>query len=168
MREPIPLDGQPVVVIISRDEVEARDTSSVIQILESCLSSPENARLYFERIDIAFHGYDQDTRELFEIPEVRGYVSLLDDKFPYWLFFLTKTGLGLQCGTLCLMPPYLSKEGRETVLPERLNKLLNNRWFPAMIHICEAVGYSEQRIEKLTDEVVNYFQAGPQGRLTRS
>ena len=34
MREPIPLDGQPVVVIISRDQVEARDTSSVIQILE--------------------------------------------------------------------------------------------------------------------------------------
>jgi hypothetical protein len=116
---------------------------------------------------IAFHGYEQDTRELFEIPEIWEYVHLLDDKFPYWLFFLTKNGLGLQCITLCLMPPYLSKKGRETVLPQRLNKLLNERWFPAMNHVCEAVGYSEQRIEKLTDDVVNYFQAGPQGRLIR-
>jgi hypothetical protein len=50
MSEPIPLHGQPVVAIISRDEVEARDISSVIPILESCPSSPKNARLYFERM----------------------------------------------------------------------------------------------------------------------
>ena len=43
-----------------------------------------------ERLSIAFHGYDQDVRELDEIREVRDFVYMLDDKFPYWLFFLSK------------------------------------------------------------------------------
>jgi hypothetical protein len=115
----------------------------------------------FEKLDIAFHGYDHDTRELFEIPEVREYVSLLDDQFPYWLFFMRKNGLGLQAITYCLMPPYLNKVGRETVLPERLNELLSNRWFPAMNHICVAVGFSEGQIETLTNKVVDYIFNGP-------
>jgi hypothetical protein len=112
-------------------------------------------------MDIAFQGYDHDTRELFEIPEVRQYVSLLDDKFPYWLFFLGKNGLGLQAISYCLMPPYLNKIGRETLFPERLNNLLANRWFPAMNHICMAVGYSEEQIEALTNKVVDHFLNGP-------
>jgi hypothetical protein len=61
----------PVTIVISRDEVEARDISSVLTILKSCIVSPEHARAYFEKIDVAFHGYNDDSRELFEIPEVR-------------------------------------------------------------------------------------------------
>jgi len=51
------------------------------------------------------NGYDHDARELFEIPEVREYNALLDNEFPYWLFFLT-----------------------------RLDEPLSNRWFPAMMN----------------------------------
>jgi hypothetical protein len=40
--------------------------------------------------------------------EVREYASTLDDQFPYWLFFLTKQGLGLQRITYCFIPPHLS------------------------------------------------------------
>lgn len=42
-----------------------------------------------ERISISFEGYNEDNRELDEIPEVRDFIYELDDKFPYWLFFLT-------------------------------------------------------------------------------
>lgn len=155
------IDAEPVIVIVSRDQVETRDTASVIGALKSCVASTERALSFFEKLDIAFHGYDHDTRELFEIPEVREYVSLLDDQFPYWLFFMRKNGLGLQAITYCLMPPYLNKVGRETVLPERLNELLSNRWFPAMNHICVAVGFSEGQIETLTNKVVDYIFNGP-------
>ena len=157
------LPVEPVVVVVSRKEVEARDVSSVLGALKSCISSIERARSFFQKVDVAFHGYDHDTRELFEIPEVRECVALLDSEFPYWLFFLTKRGLGLQCIMLCFMPPFLTEEARRTVLPQRLDELLSNRWFPAMNHICEAVGFSERQIEVLTNEVVDYFINGPRG-----
>ncbi len=158
---PITIDGDPVVVVVSRDEVEALDISSVICALKSCIASPECALSLFEKLDIAFHGYDQDAREIYEIPEVREYVSLLDSEFPYWLFFLRKNGLGLQAIMLCFMPPYLTEQARKTVMPQRLDQLLSNRWFPAMNRICEAVGFSEEQIEKLTNDVANYFINGP-------
>jgi hypothetical protein len=151
----------PVVIVISRDEVEGRVASSALGALKSCLSSPAQALSFFEKLDIAFHGYDNDPRELFEIPEVRNYVSRLDIQFPFWLFFLTKDGSGLQCIMFCLMPPYLTEEARKTVLPQRLDDLLSGRWFPAMNHICELVGFSERRIENLTDRVADYFINAP-------
>jgi hypothetical protein len=157
----------PVIVVVSRLEIETRDTSGVLDVLQSCMASTDRALSFFERLDIAFHGYDDDTRELCEIDEVREYVQLLDDIFPYWLFFLTKSGLGLHCIMYCLMPPYLSEKGRQTVLPQRLDQLLSNRWFPAMNQICEAVGFSEGQIETLTNDVVNYFFKDPRAAEIR-
>lgn len=153
----------PFVIVVARDEVEGRVApTTCVELLKSCLSTPARVRSFFDKLDIAFHGYDNDTRELFEIPEVRSFVSRLDDQFPFWLFFLTKEGLGLQCIMLCLMPPYLTDEARKTVLPERLNELLSKRWFPAMNYICLVAGFSERQIEDLSDAVVSYFVNGPQ------
>lgn len=151
----------PFVIVVTRDEVEGRVAPTSIESLKSCLSTPARAKSFFEKLDIAFHGYDDDKRELFEIPEVRNFVSRLDDQFPFWLFFLTKKGLGLQCIMLCLMPPYLTEETKRTVLPERLNELLSIRWFPVMNHICMVAGFSERQIEDLTDAVGSYFVNGP-------
>jgi hypothetical protein len=161
------IDADSVVVVISREEVEARDPSSVLGALKSCVESPERALSFFEKLDIAFHGYDLDAREVFEIFEVREFVSLVDGEFPYWLFFLTKKGLGLQAIMLCFMPPYLTEQARKMVLPQRLDQLLSNRWFPAMNQICEAVGFSEGQIATLTNNVADYFINGPRSTATR-
>jgi len=67
-------------------------------MLKAFLTSPETARNHFEKIDIVFHGYDDDTRQLFEIPEVRNFAFKLDEAFPYWFYFLSKNDLGLQVG----------------------------------------------------------------------
>ena len=126
-----------------------------------CLSPPARARQLCGKLDIAFNGYNNDRRELLEIPEIRNFVSKLDDQFPFWLFFLTKGGLGLQCIMLCMMPPFLTEAARRTVHPQRLNDLLNTRWFPAMNHMCEIVGFSEEKVEALSEETAEYFVNGP-------
>ena len=156
----LPESIDPVVVLVSRAEVEANDISSPLKVLRTLTQSPATAREFFERVDIAFHGYDQDSRELFEIPEVRNFVHRLDEQFPFWLFFLSKHHLGLQCLLLCFLPPYLTKQAREDIFPERIDNLLSNRWFPAMNHMCQYVGFSEEEIEKLTERVIAYITNG--------
>lgn len=150
----------PIAVIISRAEVEAGDIEHVLSTLQRFTLTPETARASFERVDIAFHGYDQDTRELYEIPEVRSFVYQLDEQFPFWLFFLSKRHLGLQCLLLCFLPPYLTEQARSRIFPERINQLLSSRWFPAMNQICEYAGFSERQVKQLTDRVVNYITDG--------
>ena len=107
--------GDPIVIVIAREEVESQDISRALSMLKAPLSTPETAKEHFEKIDIAFHGYDDDTRELFEIPEVRTFVFKLDEAFPYWFYFLSKNDLGLQALVLCFMPPYLTEDAKAQI-----------------------------------------------------
>lgn len=149
-----------LALVVSKEEVIAQDCSQVLLALKSLLDSPEKAAMFRENVDIGFFGYDGDSRELFEIEEVRNFVYKLDDAFPFWLFFLTKFGTGLQCVFLCLMPPFLTQEGRAKVFPQRLETLLENRWLPAMHHIGSRVGMSDEENEKLTERGISYLTEG--------
>jgi len=156
----IPKSVDPLAVMVSRGEVESADIAPSLSVLRTLKGSPETAREFFERVDIAFHGYDDVTFELFEIPEVRDFVHKLDGEFPFWLFFLSKRYPGLGCLLLCFLPPFLTDEGRAETFPERIGQLLTNRWVPAMNHICEYARFSEREIMELTDRVMAYITKG--------
>lgn len=151
---------QPLYILISREEVEAQDLTAPLATLKSLIASPEVARSYMENVDIVFGGYDGDSREMFEIPEVRNYAYNLDGDFPYWLFFLSKYGLGLQCLLLCFLPPYLTEEARARIHPERTRELLLDRWLPAMNQVSEFAGLSGDEIDQLTERAISYIANG--------
>lgn len=156
----LPKTIDPLVIVISRNEVEAMDISAALGTLKKLTDSPDTAREFVERVDIAFHGYDHIRYELFEIPEVRNFVYKLDEQFPFWLYFLSKRHLGLQCILWCFLPPFLTDDARSRIFPERINDLLTKRWLPAMNHICEYVGFSESQIEQLTERAMAYITKG--------
>lgn len=156
----LPSTIDPFVVVISRSEVESMDTSAALGVLKKLTKSPNTAREFVERVDIAFHGYDQTKEELFEIPEVRNYVYQLDRQFPFWLYFLSKRYLGLQCLIFCFLPPFLTEEARKEIFPERIDQLLETRWFPAMNQMCVYAGLSEEQIKRLTERAVAYIVNG--------
>jgi hypothetical protein len=49
---------------------------------------PTALRKQLGSLVLAFHGYDQDERELHCIPEVRRFVQAFHAVWPYWLYFL--------------------------------------------------------------------------------
>jgi len=150
----------PLWIIVSREEVHALDISTPMSVLTNLLRSPENARAYKERVDIAFHGYDSDSRELHEIEEVRTYVQKLDAEFPYWLFFLSKQMLGLQCIVFCHLLPSLTAEGKAKQHPRQLEQLLQKRWLPAMAQIAQYAGLSEKDVDDLMERFFLYLKNG--------
>lgn len=139
----------------------AATSTSTLSVLARLLESVETVRSFEERVDIAFHGYDETTLELYEIDEVRNFVHALDEKFPYWLFFLTKEGTGLQALAWCFLPPDLTEEGQRTIWPERLMDLLDRRWFPALGDICQKVGLNEKDFAARCSSCAHYFVEGP-------
>lgn len=150
----------PFVIVVSKEEVISRDIQPALTILNRFLETPELARKYKENIEIAFHGYDDTNWELFEIQPVREYVEKLDNEFPFWLWFLSKNHLGLQCIIHCFLPPFLTDEGKQSVFPDRINTYLNNMGFPAMNHVCEYASGTEAEIMEMTDRAVKYIFSG--------
>lgn len=150
-----------VNIIVSKDEVLSGNTSSVLNALRSLIASPEAAMRWREKVDFAIDGYNNVQHELFEIQEVREFVVSIDKDFPFWLFFLSKHTLGLQCIAHCFLPPFLKPEARAQIFPERLNDLLSNRWFPAMNQVCDWVELSEEEIEAMSNRAVEYLLMGP-------
>lgn len=154
------MESDFLYIVVSKQDILSSNTQSTIDALRSLTRSPEDALKWRERVDIVFDGYNDTEWELFEIPEVRDFVSQLDEAFPFWLFFLTKARFGLQCVMLCFLPPFLEPEAKAEIFPERLGRLFEDHWLPAMNHVCEFTGMTEREIEQMIDRVIEYSRAG--------
>jgi Chlororespiratory reduction 6 len=153
---------EPVVVVVSRSEVERGDITIVMEPLAALFAKPEIARANRVRLDVAFAGYDDDSRELFEIDEVREFVRRLDERFPYWMYFNSRYGTSLNCILLCFMPPFLTDEAKKKYFPDQLVALIEKRWLPATEKMCSYAGLTENDIEDLLNSFVDYSTRGPQ------
>ncbi len=151
----------PLVIVVSRNEIERNDTSAAMATLKRLLLNRENIRAFCTRVDLCFDGFDHTREELFEIPQVRNFVYALNEQFPYWLYFLSREFLGLHCLAHCFLPPHLTAKARMMVHPERLSALIDKRWGPALFHICTLADQTEAEADELLQSALQYFASGP-------
>jgi hypothetical protein len=72
------LDADPLVVVISKSEIETLNITPALETLSKLLSDRGTALQYKGRVLLCVKGYDSDSRELYEVPEVKKYIQLLD------------------------------------------------------------------------------------------
>ena len=75
------------MLFASRAEVEAGDIHHALTALQKLLN-PEVAKRLKGRLIFGIRGYDDDSRDLWEIPEVRLWLQDLDKSFPHWFYFM--------------------------------------------------------------------------------
>jgi hypothetical protein len=75
-----------LALMSSRTEIEARDVTHALAMLNKLLS-PNDATRLKGRLIFDIRGYE-DPRELFEIPEIRAWIKEVDKDFPYWFYFM--------------------------------------------------------------------------------
>ena len=80
----------PVVLMISRRQVEQQDLASVLDSLKVFTATREDAWLYRGQMRLVVDVYNHDPRELVDIPEVRHFLKRLAAQWPYWGFFLNQ------------------------------------------------------------------------------
>jgi hypothetical protein len=147
-------------VVASREDVERGDIVPTLNTLNVLVSSRESALKYRGRVDLRVHGYDDDPRELFEISEVREYLRRLDERFPYWFFFLTTETDALKlvmfslCGITRVSPATTSVNQTDF-------QNFIARHFGAFNHVFDAFGVDERINIEMSGELEDYF-FGPQ------
>jgi hypothetical protein len=83
--------GEVIVVLeLSRREIETGNIASALERLMVMTDTKENALRFQECLLINVTGYDDDSRELAEVPEVRRFMGDLIQQWPHWMWFLAR------------------------------------------------------------------------------
>ena len=82
--------SEPVVLIISRREVESAELTSVLSRLSVFVATREDAWRYRGQMTLVVDGYNHDPRELVDIPDVRALLRGLEAEWPVWAYFFNQ------------------------------------------------------------------------------
>ncbi|MEO5955924.1 MAG: DUF4365 and DUF1817 domain-containing protein [Nitrospiraceae bacterium] len=109
------VDSSYIHFIIDRSEVKALDIVPPRKFFDRLRITKELAYQCQGKVEISFHGYEDDTRELFEIDEVRKYVPVLCAALPELFFFARTEAPTYVLKTLALCQTRISwPDGRST------------------------------------------------------
>ena len=96
-------DPAVLILMLTRGEIESCRQASALERLHVLTDSLENVRRYKGSLIIQVDGYEDDPRELFEIPEVRAFFRGLVQAWPHFLWFAHRGvgSVGLLLALLC-------------------------------------------------------------------
>lgn len=146
-----------VVVLFSRENVEGGLTGDALDRLMSLSDSPAFVDQLADRLTFMFEGYDDDPRELTQIPECVSFFRAVTKQWPYWFHFLEKTdsSISMAIHLLCDMRVVLSRNGMtgsHFVTPAQFPAVAM-RLFDGMNALYDAHGISEEDNEAMSAKV---------------
>ena len=142
-------------VVVDRTEVEVLDVSGTARILSRVLATRNAIERHRGRVDLAFHGYSNDPRELYEIPEVRRFCAKLDDAFPYWFYFLATERVTLGVIACCLCSVTKLRPGVVSFGPDLLEFM--TRHFESLNWLFDNYSLDERHNVEISGNVTEYF-----------
>ncbi len=159
-----PAKDQFIVVEFQRDEVERGDLARAYDLLCGLTDTREAAEFGEGRLLFCFSGWDEDPREICDIPEIRAWFRRLTEVFPYWLHFAEKQGntlpnaLMLLCQGETEWSPHTGMVGWRFADLNELQAIVL-RLFTAQNGFYERLGLSEEMNERISEEVAQLLQS---------
>ena len=71
------------ILQISQEAIQNCDTSEYVTLLHGATDSLQSFEAAFQRYVLSISGYDNDQRELYQIPEVVSFIKDLNSKLTY-------------------------------------------------------------------------------------
>lgn len=147
------------VLSISKREVLESDLQSVLDRLKVFSVSREDVALYRGQISLHVAGYDDDPRELVDIPEVRAFLRRLADGWPYWAYFLCQVDHSLLLLASCAAGGEFPGNGSVIPDPKRFPLLLQ-AGFDGMNELWDRFGFLESENEAHTKGLLEALGLG--------
>ncbi len=151
---------EPVVLMISRRQVEQHDIASLLDELKPLLAKREDTWLYRGQMSLTVDGYNHDPRELVEIPEVRSLLRAFERAWPYWAFFFNHVDDSIKILGSCVCGSSYPGRGAVEIDADQLRDFLM-RGFAGMNELFEKHGFPEHDLEVMSRGVAEVIeQAG--------
>ncbi len=155
--------NDPVVLVISREQIETGNQFEVLQFLFALVptDNPSHAWSLKGRVSLVISGYNSDERELYEIPEVCEYLRSIDQEWPFWFFFLSQADESIKVVAMCL--------GKATKVAPGLTRFDQDAWstfmersFSAVNYLFDTYGFPESESEILSEGIMQVFENAQQ------
>ena len=150
---------EPVVLIISRRQVEQHDVASVLNELKPLLATREDTRLYRGQMSLVVDGYNDDPRELVDVPEVRAFLRAFERQWPYWAFFFNQVDDSIKILGSCVCGASYPGRGAVEMDATKLRDFLL-RGFAGMNSLFEKHGFPESELEVMSRGVIEVIEQG--------
>ena len=150
----------PVVLLISRRQVEQQDLASVLDSLKVFTATREDAWLYRGQMSLVVDGYNHDPRELVDIPEVRSLLKRLGAEWPYWGFFFNQVDDSIKLLLSCAAGSRFLGRGAVEMDAQSVATALAHG-FGGMNEVFDRFGFPESELELMSRGLVEVLeQAG--------
>lgn len=146
----------PVVLKITRRQVETHDLESVLNSLRILTAAREDVWRYRGQMILQVDGYNDDPRELVEIPEVRSLLTGLTEAWPVWAFFMNQVDESLKVLAGCVCRISCPGAGSVEVDIKRLQALVHDG-FDGMNSLFAKHGFDEAELEIMSMGLMEYF-----------
>ena len=137
---------EPVVLLISRREVEQGDLASVLSRLKVFRANREDTWLYRGQMSLIVAGYDDDARELVDIAAVRDLLRRLEAAWPFWAYFLNQVDDSIKILLSCAAGKRFLGRGAVEMDPAAVGRVLGHG-FGGMNLIFDEHGFPEAELE---------------------
>ena len=146
------------MLVVFRSDIEDGDIGSTLESLEKLKTAIRNIELH-GKADLAIQGYDEDTRELFEVPEVCDHLRLLTREFPYFFYFANLETPALTAIAACVCGAEKLAEGRISISNQDLLPFLEQQ-FSGLNELTEEFDL-DQRFpgfnRRIRERIMKYF-----------
>jgi hypothetical protein len=143
----------PVVLLISRRQVEQNDMASVLASLKLFTASKEDAWLYRGQITLTVDGYNNDPREIVDIPEARAFLKSLSKTWKHWAFFLNQVDDSIKLLTACACGDSFPGRGAVVMDAAKLPAFLQFA-FDGMNELFDKHGFPESENEAMSQGLI--------------
>ena len=146
-----------IVLQISQENIKDCNTSEYVTLLHGATGTIQSFEAAFQRYVFLISGYDDDPRELYQIPEVVSFIKDLNSKLPFWLYFVNTSDKRFFSWMIaCLCQAMSLDQDEETIYAdfnaEAYNDLIEYQ-FNNIVKLMSGLGMGDSVKEKVLKEL---------------
>jgi hypothetical protein len=128
-----------------------------VTLLHGATGPLQSFEAAFQRYVFLISGYDEDSRELYQIPEVVSFIKDLNSKLPFWLYFINTSDKKFFSWMIaCLCQAMSLDQDEETIYADFNADVYNDLieyQFSNIVKLMSGLGMGESIQEKVLKEL---------------
>jgi hypothetical protein len=153
-----------ILFAIDKRDIEAGNIEPICDFFERLTKNYSVCERLRGKVEISVSGYEADSRELWQVPEVRSWFALAEPEVKYWFYFLPAeppaAGLRLLFACLCEVETSKaldSQRRRRVEMDTKMMAGLMEKNFIFLNELTDCLGMTVEHNKKISLDVVRLF-----------